>query len=220
MTASAADLVELNCPAKGATGIGLTKPKPDFLVGFQSCGNCGSEDAIDYGDDHGEDDQPYCCQETIGFCTSLMNEMCRRDRQEPLISSPYKSPSYFCFPWCVYELKKEGYNTSERTTRVSIPTSERGEINLKVDSKVNPLACYLQAAKGAAVCSAMLSQLTPDSDDVPPIFAFTSIGPEWGIFICFPKEDNGHIQYVSITLKFQSQHICLVLYTTFEICIE
>lgn len=221
MTNSAANLVQLNYSVEDATDIGLTKPKPDFLMGFLSCGNCGSEDAIDSGDEHDEDEQPYCCQETMGFCTSFESAICRRDRLKPLISSPYKSPSYFCFPWCVYELKKEGYNTSQRTTRVSILTSERGKVNLIVNSKVNPLACYIQAAKGAAVCSAMLYQLSPFSDDVPPIFAFTSIGPEWGVFICFPEEDdNGYIQYVSILPILRSQCLFLVLYTFFETCIK
>ncbi|KAF8540132.1 hypothetical protein BDD12DRAFT_834521 [Trichophaea hybrida] len=87
-------------------------------------------------------------------------------------TSPIPSNYNLCYPWGVYEAKKV----------VSEGTKEA----IKV---------YIQIARAAAVCAALLKELSSiDNSNCLPIISFTSIGEKWEVFLCYAYESPAQSQ--------------------------
>lgn len=151
---------------------GLTAPKPDCMIGFKIPKDGNGSNISGFH------------QFPLGTLTSSGSPL---DKPGIYINPCSPDDNPISFPWGIYELKKEKISYApERNADLRILRKNSSDaITVKVDTEVE--RCYFQAAKGAVVCAAMLNQLSK-RDLAPPIFAFTSVGPEWGLFICLQTQ--------------------------------
>ena len=90
-----------------------------------------------------------------------------------------KTPDLLCFPWAVVEVKIAGA------------------------ARAKEEFCYCQAANASATALDILKSLfetaaRPVPDDLPPIIAFTSVGPELKLWLTYLDSSAGGYQRVSI----------------------
>ena len=84
---------------------------------------------------------------------------------ESFIYQPVESRKDAAFPWMVVELKKESGDEKE---------------------------CLRQAANASHASLVLYERLAePAAIDVPPILAFTSVGPNAKVFIAYKSEEDG-----------------------------
>ncbi|KAF8248216.1 hypothetical protein K440DRAFT_661044 [Wilcoxina mikolae CBS 423.85] len=96
-------------------------------------------------------------------------------KNQKIRTSPIPDDYNLCYPWGVYEAKKVvGEGTKEA---------------IKV---------YVQIARAAAVCAALLKELSTvkgvDNPNCLPIISFTSIGEKWEVFLCYAYESPAQSQ--------------------------
>jgi hypothetical protein len=162
----------------------LTAPKPDFHFGFSihdpaRC-NLRGFGKNDYVQNFTIDTlfglqlKGLHCSPTTGLEKDVIKKKTLKLKAGELVRKHY----LLCFPWAVVEMKKHEVNESKATAETAF--------------------CYCQAANAASTALAMLENLAQfevhrqNSEHVPPVVAFTSVGANAKVWLAYSQhtEDN------------------------------